>query len=66
MLKMTSVLLELVASIEMYQFIKNGVRGEVSYMSKRQNIANNKYMKLYDQHKSSIYMVCVDENNLNE
>ena len=48
----------------MYLFIEKGLRGEVSYISKRLSKANNKYIKNYNPAKSSKYISVLDVNNL--
>ena len=45
MLKMTGVKLEKMIDIDMYLFIKKGLRGGISYIAKRYSEANNKYLK---------------------
>ena len=51
MLKMTEIELELIADIDTYVFVPKGIRGGISYIAKRFNKANNKYMKSYDEKK---------------
>ena len=46
MLKMTGVKLEKISDIDMYLFIEKGLRGGISYIAKRYNEANNKYIKI--------------------
>ena len=48
MLKLTRVKLEKISDIEMYLFIKKGLRGGISYIAKRYARANNKYTRDYD------------------
>ena len=64
MLKMTDVELEKTPNIDMYLFIKKGLRGGFSYITKRYSKANNKYMKNYDPTKPSNYISYLDMNNL--
>ena len=63
MLKMTNIKLELVTDIDMFQFIKKGMRGGVSYIANRYGNGNNKYMKEYDEKAPSKYIMCLDANN---
>ena len=53
MLKMTGIEMEKISNVDMYLFIEKGLRGGVSYISKRYLKANNKYMNDYDSKKSS-------------
>ena len=64
MLKMTNIKLELMTDIDMFQFIEKGMRGGISYIANRHGEANNKYMKEYDEKKSSKYIMYLDANNL--
>ena len=60
MLKMTGVELEKILDIDMYLFIKKGLRGRISYIAKRYAKANNKYMKNYDTKKLPKYISFLD------
>ena len=53
MLKMTGIKLELISGIDKYLSIEKRLGGEVSYICKRFNKTNNKYMKNYDPTKES-------------
>ena len=64
MLKMTGMRLKKVLDIDMYLFIEKGLRGGISYIAKRYNEANSKYMKNYDPTKLSKYIEYLDKNNL--
>ena len=45
MLNMTKIELEFISDADMYLFFKKGKIGGVSYISKRSNKPNNKYLK---------------------
>ena len=64
MLKMTNIKLELMTDIDMFQFIKKGMCGGVSYITNRYGNANNKYMKEYNEKAPSKYIMYLDANNL--
>ena len=64
MLKMTDIKLELMADIDMFQFIEKGLRGGISYISNRYGEVNNKYIKEYDEKAPSKYIMYLDANNL--
>ena len=61
---MKGIELELTNDIDMHLLIEKGMRGGISYISKRHSKANNKYMKCYDSSKESKYMTYLDGNNL--
>ena len=56
MLKMTGVKLEKVSDIDVYLFIEKGLRGGISYISKRYAKANNKYMNDNDSKRPSKFI----------
>ena len=64
MLKVTNIKLELMTDIDMFQFIKKGMCGGVSYIANRYGNANNKYMKEYNEKAPSKYIMYLDANNL--
>ena len=64
MLKITGIELELISGTDMHLYIEKGMRGGISYIAKRHNKANNKYMKCYDSSKESKYITYLDANNL--
>ena len=64
MLKMTGIELQLIDNIDMHLFIEKGMRGGISYISKRYSKANNVYMKDYDETKETVYIMYFDANNL--
>lgn len=64
MLRKTHIKLDLIQDIEIYNFIKKGIRGGISQCSHRHSVANNKYMQNYDETKDSQYLMYVDANNL--
>ena len=60
---MTGVKLEKISDIDKYLFIEKGLRGGISYISKRYAKANNKYMNDYDPKKQSTFISYLDMNN---
>ena len=48
----------------MYLFVEKGMRGSISYITKKYSKANNKYMKSYDDSKSNKCTMYLDANNL--
>ena len=63
-LRMTKIKLELISDIDKYYFVEKGLRGGISYLSKKFSEANNKFMKNYDPTKESKYIIDPDANNL--
>ena len=51
MLNMTKNELELISDADIYLFFAKGMRGKVSYNSKRYSKGSNKYLKSYDRKK---------------
>ena len=64
MLKMTGIELEKLSDIDQYLFIEKGLRGRISYISKRYAKANNEYCPDYDKNKPSTFVSYLDINNL--
>ena len=64
MLKRTKIELEKINDPDKYMFFEQGMRGGVSYISKRYSKANNKYFPDYDQNKPEKYIIYLDMNNL--
>ena len=64
MLKMTGIKLGLISDIDMHLFIEKGMRGGISYISKRYSKANNKYMWSFDSDEENKFMMYLDANNL--
>ena len=48
----------------MYLFFEEGMRGGVSYISKRYSQTNNKYLKSYDLKQESRYIIDLDASHL--
>ena len=67
MLKMTDAKLDLVSSIAMFQFIKNVMRREISYIVQTHSKANNEHMKSYGKYAPYVLMevVCMDWQQVN-
>ena len=61
---MTGVELEKITYTDINFFIGKELRGGISYIAKRYNEANNKYIKKYDPTKLSKYMSYLDMSNL--
>ena len=64
MLKMTDTKLEKISDIDKYLFIEKGLRGVISYITKRYAKANNKYMNDYDPKKQPTFISYLEMNNL--
>ena len=64
MLKMTDRELKEISNIDKHLFIEKGLRGGISYISKRYTKANNKYINDYDPKKESTFIRYLDRNNL--
>ena len=64
MLKITKIELELISDTDMHLLIEKGMRGGISYISKRFSKSNNKYMKCYDSGEDNKYVMYLDTNNL--
>ena len=58
--KMTEIKLKLIYNIDKYNFVEKGLRGGISYISKRFREANNKYIKNYDPVKEIKYIKDLD------
>ena len=52
MLSMTQIELGLISDADMYLFYEKGMRGGISYISKRYSEASNKYRRFYDSNKN--------------
>ena len=61
---MTGIKLGLISDIDMHLFIEKGMKGGISYISKRCSKANNKYVKCYDSSEESKFIMYLDANNL--
>ena len=64
MLKMTEIELELISDVDMHLFIEKGMRGGISYIAKRHDKANNRYVEYYDHSKENKFIIYLDANNL--
>ncbi|XP_055384219.1 uncharacterized protein LOC129613909 [Condylostylus longicornis] len=65
MLKKIKVeLVRLLNDINMYNFIKKGIRGGITQCSLRHSIVNNKYTDNFDNNQPSYYITYFDVNNL--
>ena len=64
MLQMTGTNLDLISDIDMHLFIEKGMRGGISYISKRHSRTNSKYMWSYDSNEESKFIMYLDTSNL--
>ena len=64
MLSMGKVETELISDADMYLFFEKGMRGGVSYISKRYSKVNSKYLKSYDLKQEAKHITYLDANNL--
>ena len=62
--KMTGAELELISSIDMFNFINSSVRGGQCNATHRYGVANNKYLKDYDPRKPDEYILHYDITSL--
>ena len=53
----TKIRFELIPDAGIYLFFEKGMRGGVSYISKRYRKANNNYLKYHDLKQESKYML---------
>ena len=63
-IKMTQIKLKLISDIGKYYFVGNGLRGGISYISKKFSELNNIYMQNCDPTKENKYITDLDANNL--
>ena len=63
-LKPTKQELQLLTDYDMLMMFEQGIRGGMSFISKRYAEANNKYMKDYDEKKPSTFIHYLDANSL--
>ncbi|CAG9840781.1 unnamed protein product [Diabrotica balteata] len=64
MLRYTKIELELLTDVDMVHFLKKGVRGGVAQCSKREAVANNRYLPNYDPQQPESYIMYLDATNL--
>ena len=61
---MTGIEVKLFSDTDMYLFIERGIRGAISFISKRYSKANNKHMKCCNGGKESNFIMYMIELNL--
>ena len=61
---MTGIELELISDINKYLFVEKGMRGGISYIAKRYNKTNNKYLQFHDDKKPSKFIMYLNKNSL--
>ena len=64
MLKMSGIELKLISDIDMDLIIEKGMKRCISYITKRHNKVNNKYMQSYDVNEPIKFITYLDANNL--
>lgn len=64
MVRFTDDNLKLISDTEKYQFSESTIRGDISMISGRYKQANNKSLKSCDANKPTLYIICLDTNNL--
>ena len=64
MLNISKVEIEFISDADMYLLFEKGMRGVVSYISKRYSKTNNKYLNSYDPKLESKHTTYLDANNL--
>ena len=62
--KKTGVTLELLTDQNKFLLFEKGIRGGTCNVVQKYAVANNKYMKSYDDTKDSYFIVYIDVNNL--
>ena len=63
-LDITKVEFELISDAGMYLLFRNGIKGQVLYISKRYSKANKRYLKSYDPKQASKRIIYLDTNSL--
>ncbi|XP_059217627.1 uncharacterized protein LOC131994766 [Stomoxys calcitrans] len=64
MLRNTNISLELFTDLDMYNFIKNAIRGGITQCSRRHTKANNRYLSDFNPLLLSTFLMYFDVNNL--